>query len=527
MKSNDRQDAIRLISGGPGSGKSSFAKIFAREQCEGDWRVLFVPLHRFPISDDLVTALSRFAKNEALFPVDPFDAQKGERQLLLIFDGLDELASQGAAGHQAARDFIEQVQQAVNGWTASGRTIKVLVTGRTIVVSELETRFRRPRQIVNVIPYLENKKDDYEDPKELLSVDQRDVWWRRYGQAIGKTYDALPNQLCHQDLDEVTAQPLLNYLMAIALEQGVEITSETNMNSVYEHLIGGVFNRPWADKQHPALQPFAEEREFFLILQEIAVAIWHGNGRAATRSEIMSRCQSGVLERLFGNLEMAAADGVTRLLTAFYFRRSGDVGASEGAFEFSHKSFGEYLTGRRIVHQMEITAEERQRNEGGYSGWSEQDSLKHWIALCGPKPMDRDLFRFISREVALAWRSKDAKVKFIDWQSTFDGLLCWELRHGMPMQVVQGPMTFREQVLWAQNSEEALLACGYAVAEATQKLRLIEWPEPTSLGLMVNMATRSTIDTRQCIDAGLLGTARCCVTARACCGPICSQFCRF
>ncbi len=271
-----------------------------------------------------------------------------------------------------------------------------------------------------------------------------------------------------------------------------------------------MFSIGHGDKQHPALQPFAEEREFFLILQEIAVAIWHGNGRAATRSEIMSRCQSGVLERLFGNLEMAAADGVTRLLTAFYFRRSGDVGASEGAFEFSHKSFGEYLTGRRIVHQMEITAEERQRNEGGYSGWSEQDLLKHWIALCGPKPMDRDLFRFISREVALAWRSKDAKVKFIDWQSTFDGLLCWELRHGMPMQVVQGPMTFREQVLWAQNSEEALLACGYAVAEATQKLRLIEWPEPTSLGLMVNRlrGQRSTPDNVLTLDClGLLAAA--------------------
>ena len=125
----------------------------------------------------------------------------------------------------------------------------------------------------------------------MLSVDQRDVWWRRYGEAIGRIYDALPKQLRHQELDEITAQPLLNYLMAIALEQGVKITAETNMNSVYEYLVRGVFKRPWAEKQHPALRPFAEERDFFLILQEIAVAIWHGNGRAATRTEIMSRCQ--------------------------------------------------------------------------------------------------------------------------------------------------------------------------------------------------------------------------------------------
>ena len=46
--------------------------------------------------------------------------------------------------------------------------------------------------------------------------------------------------------------------------------------------------------------------------------------------------------------------------------------------------------------------------------------------------MDGDLFRFICREVALAWRSEAGETKLGDWQSTFDGLLSWELRHGMP-----------------------------------------------------------------------------------------------
>jgi Mrp family chromosome partitioning ATPase len=44
MRSNDQQDSIRLISGGPGSGKSTFAKMFAREQSQADRRVLFVLL---------------------------------------------------------------------------------------------------------------------------------------------------------------------------------------------------------------------------------------------------------------------------------------------------------------------------------------------------------------------------------------------------------------------------------------------------------------------------------------------------
>lgn len=40
-----RHDAIRVISGGPGSGKSSFAKIFAARLAAENRRVVFIPLH--------------------------------------------------------------------------------------------------------------------------------------------------------------------------------------------------------------------------------------------------------------------------------------------------------------------------------------------------------------------------------------------------------------------------------------------------------------------------------------------------
>ena len=133
------------------------------------------------------------------------------------------------------------------------------------------------------------------------------------------------------------------------MDRGIQITKETNLNSVYQHLIGGIFKRPWAEEQHPALQGFKDEHEFFTVLEEIAVAIWQGSGRAATKSEILARCQSGTLEQRFRNLELAAQEGVTRLLTAFYFRRAEGVQGTEPAFEFSHKSFGEYLVARRLV----------------------------------------------------------------------------------------------------------------------------------------------------------------------------------
>jgi hypothetical protein len=51
------RDAVRIVSGGPGSGKSSFAKHLAAGLArEGSWRLLFIPLHRVELATDLVTA---------------------------------------------------------------------------------------------------------------------------------------------------------------------------------------------------------------------------------------------------------------------------------------------------------------------------------------------------------------------------------------------------------------------------------------------------------------------------------------
>ena len=120
------------------------------------------------------------------------------------------------------------------------------------------------------------------------------------------------------------------------------------------------------------------------------------------------------------------------MLTAFYFRRAEGVQGTEPAFEFSHKSFGEYLVARRLVRQVKITAEERAwHRDTGYSGWSEEESLRHWIELCGPKTVDHDLFRFVEREMAL---EHDADPQESELAKMLYGLLEWELRSGMPMQ---------------------------------------------------------------------------------------------
>jgi Mrp family chromosome partitioning ATPase len=78
-------EPIRVISGGPGSGKSTFARIFAAALSrKGPIRVLFVPLHLIDPTRDLVDEVGRFVRDEAILPHNPLDPEANEPNLLVI-----------------------------------------------------------------------------------------------------------------------------------------------------------------------------------------------------------------------------------------------------------------------------------------------------------------------------------------------------------------------------------------------------------------------------------------------------------
>ena len=146
LQGNDRNDAVRVISGGPGSGKSSFARIFAARLAKAAKpKVLFIPLHLIDAGRDLVEEVGRFVKEEGVLFQNPLDPDSPEANLLLILDGLDELASQGKAAAETARAFVREVERTAE--KRNGHTVKlrVLVSGRELVVQENQSEFRRPR----------------------------------------------------------------------------------------------------------------------------------------------------------------------------------------------------------------------------------------------------------------------------------------------------------------------------------------------------------------------------------------------
>ncbi|MDB9506740.1 pentapeptide repeat-containing protein [Microcystis aeruginosa CS-338/01] len=477
-------DAIRLLTGGPGSGKSSFCKVFAAQQARLEKQVLYIPLHRLSFSTDLVTAVKTFVQHDGFLPENPLEPRDQDLKLLIIFDGLDELSMQGKIAQEVAQNFINEVREQVKSFNNNKTRLQVLISGRDVVVQFNKNNFKKPQQIITILPYWVDKSDDFSDVDNLLKVDQRHQWWQQYGQAKGKNYAQLPPELSGENLQEITAQPLLNYLIALTFERGeVQFSQETNLNNIYDNLLKAVYERGYEKNSpgHRAIEGITE-KDFVLILMEIALSCWHGNGRTTTVIEIKEHCENNGLKNLLKNFQDSfqsdSQGSITRLLTAFYFRESGDLRGSEKTFEFTHKSFGEYLTARRIVDRVKQIHKKLQDSENDYDNdYDPRQALIAWATLCGPTAIDEYLFCFIVNQMQL--QSPD-EVK--QWQKTLGDLIEYLLVKGMPMEGLKNRPNFQEEMRQARNAEEALLAVFNACGRVTEEIFPIQWPSPEAFG---------------------------------------------
>ncbi|RNE88600.1 pentapeptide repeat-containing protein [Marichromatium sp. AB31] len=475
----DPNDTVRLVSGGPGSGKSSFARMFATEIASGlGLKVLFIPLHLLQIRDDLVRAVGQYAEADRWLRGNPLDGG-GEHRLIIIFDGLDELSMQGASASEAAQSFVEQVLRLAGQFSAQGMQRQFVITGRELSIQANAGRLCRPEQVFHVLPFLVDKGEQgiaWHDPEGLLDTDQRDDWWRRYGQASGQAFESMPEELRGDDLADITRQPLLNYLVALSHRRGrVSFGAAMNLNLVYADLLSAVYERQYERRRHLAIAQI-NFQVFERLLEEIALSIWHGSGRTATDSEISERCRQSGLGPLLEVFRQGAEKGVTRLLTAFYFRQANQLGG-EKTFEFTHKSFGEYLTARRLVRALQrIQTQLERRSEDPEDGWDQRAALRHVAEVAGPTAMDGYIEAFVRREVEC--RGRDTCIR---WQRSLARLIEFSVTHGLPMEEFT-TLKYPEMARQARNVDETLLVLHSASATVTEAVVPIRWPEPTAFG---------------------------------------------
>ena len=477
LRAGDRGDPVRMICGGPGSGKTSFAKTWAAALAESH-HVLLVPLHRLDFQGDLQRSLADFLADWNVLPDDPLDANVGERQLLILFDGLDELAMQGRAGQEVAREFVEVVYRRVERVNdQNARCIKVVFCGRDVVVQATE-RMVDDRQILYILPYHGTDVRQFTSGIPLLEDDRYACgrWWVQFGRAIGESYTGIPDALAQEKLTEITAQPLLNYLLALSFRRGRRNFS--NLNVVYQDLLSLIYQRKWSSSKHPTAKTL-REFEFVALLEELGLAAWQSarTSRIISETELQHACErAGITPQLVAFRE-GTRSGALSLLAAFYFRHAG-----EGIFEFTHRSFADYLAARRILRCAATTRIQRAlRRSDRQLGWGEDEALKTWVQITGPTALSESLLGFLRREAALH-EHEDAAA----WREILTELISDQLQHGLPMHHAQ-LSTYEEMTRQARNSEESLFATHSACAAATNTRSRITWPHR---GALSNLLTR-------------------------------------
>ena len=480
-----KEDAVRVVSGGPGSGKSSFMKMLCAKICRQRLaKPLYIPLHLIDPTRDVADEISKFVREEGFLRFNPLDTDFPIKDLIIVFDGLDELASQGKIAAQVAKDFVQAVERMVERRNLGSNSLLVLISGRELVVQENSTEFRRHKQILNVLPYFvpQEERNVYIDPEKLLNDDLRSIWWRKYGILTNQAFDNIPIDLQKHEIDEITAQPLLNFLVALSYSRGkLNFSESLNLNNVYADLVTAVYERGYEKNRIHRSISHIQQKDFLRVLEEIGLAAWHGSdGRSTSVNEILTHCKESGLESLITTFQEGAKAGVTKLLAAFFFRQNGQQITGDATFVFTHKSFGEYLTAIRIVRGIERIVIQLQRKiENPDDGYDITEGLVHWTKLVGRAQMTTYIRKFLLREI----RQKDQQ-SLKQWKDRLSDLLSQAVEKQMPMEKI-GVLSFSESCRQNNNASESLVIAVNACAVVLKDKITLKFKTRSSFGSFI------------------------------------------
>lgn len=485
-----KNDNLKIVSGGPGYGKSSMLKMLAAKLAQAGKNVLFIPLHRFELKNDLEEAVKKFLNyDKYITTFNPIE----DGDVIIIFDGLDELDMQGGLLADIAQNFIGEVKSKADNYNHSQSRLKVIISGRDVIIQQNESSFRKEAQCLKLLPYLiePNFFRFRGVTTNLVDLDQRDLWWIKYGKLKGKEYKGLPEELRKDDLDEITAQPLLNYLVTLSYERGViNFTKDINLNKVYKDLLDAVYERSYASGGRIKNISKLPKEHFTRMLEEIAVSAWHGNGRKTSIGEIRSHFDSNSLTKLMEQFAQDAEKGVISLLAAFYFRQADTQADGSQTFEFTHKSFGEYLLAKRIVEQVKSISSKMNQNKVNFDeGFDVNFAMRKWIKMFGPMSLDMDTVKFIRNEINVLDVESLKEV-----QTNICELINYELKSGLPIERGDLNITsYKEENKYAINAERGLFVMHSLIANMTNICSDIEWGSEIGFGNLLRRVAEQRV----------------------------------
>lgn len=471
-----KTDPIRVIAGGPGSGKSSFARGFATEVTyKAEHHVVFVHLQHMGLSLDLHAAIGLYLQREnsehapdgsAGLPENPLSWRATDpRPLLLVFDGLDELSHSDETSKTLARRFIFSVKNLLVQLNANGSPVRALILGRSAACQDAlkEADLGLPIML-NVAPLdplgrnqlglshvSKEELQDVFDENDLCQLDQRTAYWSKWRIIKGISGHVVPEAVSHESMAELNVEPLLLHLLIISEYSGERWREASeNRNLVYRDIFEKIFRRNRSKELFTAHG--LSEEDFFLLMECLGLAAWRGNGRTGSAEEFRKlRKLHANREKRFGRLESAELKSVALQIHA---RR--EAGSGDG-FEFIHKSFGEYLAGRALLTAGLRTADDLANRD------EPEDVAPKWTMLIGSAEITSQVLRFLKDEARIATAAQDESAMRAAKDSLTE-FMNWTLREGLPVHRLEGTFSFRSLEARQRCAETALLCTLNALA---------------------------------------------------------------
>lgn len=460
---------VRVVAGGPGSGKSSFAKAFAYEVAtKSKYRVLFVELQRIALTNDMYQALGVYwhrrnkfsgVHGSPGFAENPLDWIKDEnRPTVIIFDGLDEITQDNQAAKDLAKKLILNVQRLTESLTTDGTNVRAVILGRNASCQDgLEAASLPLETMLNVAPIRGIEKRDLRFAKGTHSSDivehepelsdqqtrdQRPDYWRRWAKSQGKANEPMPEAVTHASLRDLNVEPLLLHLLILSDYCGNKWPEAAdNRNLVYEDILSKIHGRNNSERKHGQ---HLKEDEFFLLMECMGLAAWHGNTRSGDENAYTKT--RDIHARKLKNRESYKYSGLDSMVLQTHAKKVEGV---KGGFEFIHKTFSEYLIARALVTLTKRSVDRMSNREDPIG---KEVIAREWVDLIGTCEMTFEIHQFLKGEFRCRIRENP---RFLD-KEELENLLYWSVENGMPVMNA-GYSTYRQHETAQRCAETALL----------------------------------------------------------------------
>jgi hypothetical protein len=343
---------VMFVQGGPGRGKSVFCRMFAdkvRQHLHPIWTPILIRLRDIdsfgrPIEDILRTAVKAdFAASDDGWLTDP------NTRFLFLLDGFDELRMEGRTSGELEK-FLDQVgrfQETCQRSRQYGH--RFLITGRESALQ-------------GVIVPKNMKRVEISLMDEQIQDDWLSKWKGLLGENTAEGFRVfLQDQNCPTEVKQLAQEPLLIYLLAAMHRDGVltsqmfEGSSRTNARIlIYQAVIDWVLCRQRGADLNLHLTEFDTE-DLKQVLIEAGLCVTQSGKEWASIQMIEERLhRDRKAKELLERAQKRIGDNPLRnALAAFYLRPVSDSGVKEGAVEFIHKSFGEFLCAQRLQQSLE------------------------------------------------------------------------------------------------------------------------------------------------------------------------------